>query len=235
MVTIPGGAFKMGSDAQMDEKPIHEVKVATFQLDVTEVTVGAYRACMMVPGHCKWPDMGRCPADYELQTVEPERAMWCLSATDAERFCKWAGKRLPTEEEWEYAARGGSENRTYPWGETPPPKAEQGGTWVEPDFLCWNRSTQIVGERHMACKVGVHPKSNGKWGLVDLAGNVNEWTSSVYSNDYNSPRNQVEHVLKGGGFEESEALRIRPAKRHQMIPGVGGLAVLKTAGVRCAK
>jgi formylglycine-generating enzyme required for sulfatase activity len=133
MVSITGGIFSMGStDGNDDELPVHSVRIETFEMDRTEVTVGAYEHCVQAE---------RCQANtYELDpTVSADARdtrrfaafcnwgkrgresypMNCVSSKNAEAFCRWAGKRLPTEEQWEYAARG-TNNWLYPWGYTAP-------------------------------------------------------------------------------------------------------------------
>jgi formylglycine-generating enzyme required for sulfatase activity len=134
MVRITAGSFSMGTDgpddSQPDEKPVHRVTLPAFQLDRTEVTVGAYAACVAaaacIPfttvqdsvyseGQNKWASQF-CNWGKARREQHPIN---CVPWDEAKKFCVWANKRLPTEEEWEYAARG-SEGRTYPWGEAFP-------------------------------------------------------------------------------------------------------------------
>lgn len=127
MVEVPGGEFFMGcnervdSECSYDEKPGKTVQVASFHIDRTEVTVGDYKKCV---------DAGACSADVASQIVkgEDKHCNWgkssradhpinCVRWANAEAYCKWAGKRLPTEKEWEKAARG-TDGRKYAWGNT---------------------------------------------------------------------------------------------------------------------
>ncbi len=198
MVRIPAGVFMMGSnDGRADEKPVHQVRVSAFEMDGTEVTVGAYRACV---------NAGRCSASStvdgdsyfdEKRTAFNPTCNWgrsgrdnhpmnCVDWNQATGYCAYAGKRLPTEEEWEYAARG-TDGRTYPWGNGAP--AGQ---------LCWMRWNGRSGEG--TCAVGGYPSGDSPFGLHDMAGNVSEWTSSGYSEDYGRNRASGNRVHRGGGW-----------------------------------
>ena len=132
MVRIPAGTFRMGSeDGEPDEKPLHDVRVAAFEMDATEVTSGAYGACVVAgaclpaPKQIAWA--GVTAADHQVydEFCNDERAdrrshpVNCVDWAMADAYCRWAHKRLPTEEEWEYAARG-PEGRSFPWGNAPP-------------------------------------------------------------------------------------------------------------------
>ena len=129
MARISGGSFAMGSDAQdanENEKPVHQVTVADFWLDRTEVTVGAYAACVRA-GKCGepepyTPERGNYRVFCNWRHPEGRAAhpINCVDYEQATAFCTWAGKRLPSEEEWEYAARAGAENRKFPWGNDQP-------------------------------------------------------------------------------------------------------------------
>jgi len=165
MLGVPGGTFKMGSDriGEGDEQPAHAVTVAPFLLDRTEVTNAAYHECEAA-GVCR-PHDTQSSADNGFGPDEafrtPERPVSGVSHTDAETFCAWKGKRLPTEAEWERAARG-ADGRKYPWGDTAaePELAVYGGTVTE--------------------DVGSRPDGAGPYGHLDLAGNVWEWVADLY-------------------------------------------------------
>ena len=161
-------------DGGYDEKPVHPVTVGGFYLDRMEVTVAAYTACVKegtcsaehlrqgsLDGTTFSPDSG-CNYGVDGKGLHPIN---CVDWKQAEAYCKVAGKRLPTEEEWEYAARGGAAQRTYPWGVEPPSKQ-----------ACWGDPG--------TCEVGKFPDGDSHWGVHDLAGNVWEWTSSPYCVPY---------------------------------------------------
>jgi formylglycine-generating enzyme required for sulfatase activity len=168
MVGVPGGTFKMGfDDGYVNEKPVHEVSVASFSMDVTEVTVAAYKACVDA-GSCNTTDLTRgayCNWEKSGRSAHPIN---CVDWNQATAFCSWAGKRLPTQEEWEYAARGGSEGRKYPWGASESAKK-----------LCFNRDHwPFAAFNTGTCSVGSFPTDKTKHGVMDMAGNVSEWTST---------------------------------------------------------
>jgi len=144
------------------------VEVAPFLIDATEVTAGAYAACVGA-GVCKEPgSTGTCTfgaADKKNYPIN------CVSWDEAVTYSQWVGKRLPTEAEWEWAARGGAAARRFPWGDDMPV-----------DQACWNGlgNRAVKGQRDGPCPVGAFPAGNSPEGLLDMAGNVQEWTSTVW-------------------------------------------------------
>lgn len=210
MVHIPGGTFTMGARSRVDLKndPARRtVTVAAFDLDVTEVTVSDYTACV---------DQSLCPAAPTDQPTcnygHADRAnhpMNCIDWNQAWAYCHAQGKRLPTEEEWEFAARGGPEERTYPWGVSEPSRQ-----------LCWSGITKRDG----TCPVRTF--AAGAYGLYDMAGNVSEWSSSPYSADRKDAR-----VCRGGGWSDARALDFRGAYRDAHAPSNRD----SDLGVRCAR
>ena len=209
MVRIPAGAFNMGSnDGEADEKPVHAVRVGAFEMDVTEVTVGAYRRCVnagtcSVAGtdeYCNWGALGK-----------EEHPINCVDWSQANSYCRWAGKRLPTEEEWEYGARG-TDGRTYPWG-----NEGLGGQ------LCWSGDG--------TCVVGSYASGDSPFRLHDMAGNVFEWTSSGYSADYSKSRDNSALVYRGGSWNVDAPSYVRTAARGGGAPAGRGSYL----GFRCAR
>ena len=197
MAWIEGGTFQMGSDdGESDEKPVHAVAVRGFCMDETEVTVEAYARCVSA-GSCTKPNTGwNCNWDRSAKGKHPIN---CVNWHQAEAYCKWAGKRLPTEEEWEYAARG-TDGRKYPWGNEEPRSQ-----------LCWRR---FVG----TCAVGSYASGDSPFGLHDMAGNVWEWTSSGYSEDHSKSRADTYRVHRGGSWIIFGASAVRAANRGRSGP-----------------
>jgi len=190
MISIPGGSFIMGTDERLsDEGPPHTVTLKGFQIDKYEVTNGQYKAFIddtkrKSPNHFRNRTYPAGKVDHPVTYVN-----WM----DAKAYCEWAGKRLPTDEEWEYAARG-TDQRTYPWGNDF--ELESGNT-----PLRW----QKIGKFGDTMPVGMFPKGASPFGLLDMSGNVWEWTSSWY---YAYPGNKVfsesygerYKTLKGGSW-----------------------------------
>jgi formylglycine-generating enzyme len=215
MVSLPGGTYAMGDRGDT-------VIVQPFALDQTEVTVAAYSACV---------DAKRCTEDHVHEwslddggTLHPDAAcnygaagaddhpMNCVDWSQAASFCRVQRKRLPTEEEMEWAARGGNEGWVFPWGDAPPDDTR----------LCWSGVTQ----RRQTCQVGSTPAGDTPGGIEDLAGNVAEWTSSPFGDGTNA------WVTKGGGWNYDLPQRegLRAASRHRHAPADR----VDRLGFRCA-
>ncbi len=159
-VRVPAGNFVMGLDTggEGDERPRHTVRVGAFAIDRLEVSRGAYTLCVHA-GACS------APRAMAPRFDDPRQPVVGVSWTDARAYCAWAGGRLPTEEEWEKAARG-TDERTYAWGNEPP----------TPERAVFDRD-----ESHgTPDPVGTHPSGRGPYGAEDLTGNVWEWTESPY-------------------------------------------------------
>lgn len=210
MVLIPAGSFTMGStDGQDDEKPARRTRVAAFEMDVTEVTYGAYLACI-AERKCTYPDRDSfCVWGRKDRRNHP---MNCVDWDQATAYCESVGKRLPTEEEWEYAARG-AEGRKFPWGEGPPPEG-----------LCFKRS------RRGTCPVDAVPVDS-PFGLRGMAGNVWEWTSSGYNENYSKKRETNRRVYRGGSFSQENVEELRASLRNMRYPNTR----FDYIGFRCAR
>ena len=180
MVLIPAGEFQMGSndsEASDDEKPVHTVYVDAFYIDKYEVTVGAYKEFIQATGYPD-PDWHEIAEDSPTDRHPIVRVSW----HDAMAYAQWAGKRLPTEAEWEKAARGGLVGQKYTWGNA-----------IDPSKGNYNRNaggTTVVGS---------YPP-NG-YGLYDMAGNAWEWCLDEYDSDFytNSPQ---KNPISGGTIED---------------------------------
>lgn len=182
MISIPSGEFKMGRDDGNDyEKPAHSVNVESFLIDKYEVTNEQYSQFVRQTRHqppSHWPN-----GQYQIgkATLPVVNVTWY----DAKDFCEWAGKRLPTEEEWEYAARG-KDGRLYPYG----------NQW-KPRFS----NAREVGLNEPQ-PIGSYPDGASPFGILDMAGNAAEWTSSDYKPYPGSPAKPQEgnKIIRGGGF-----------------------------------
>jgi formylglycine-generating enzyme required for sulfatase activity len=185
MVSVPAGDFVMGSDdpdADRDERPATRVFVGAFAIDRVEVTNARFRGCVEA-GACTRPIAGawaeRAAGDLPVSLV---------SWAQATAYCRWVGKRLPTEAEWEKAARG-RDGRRYPWG----------------DAFAPDRAN--LGYTHGPVAVGRHPAGASPYGVLDMAGNVWEWTSSLYrpypydrDDGREDPAARGARVNRGGGW-----------------------------------
>jgi formylglycine-generating enzyme required for sulfatase activity len=208
IVYVPAGTFLMGSadsdpDAQYEEKPQHQVTLDAFWIDRTEVTNAQYARCVAA-GACQKSaladDARFNGADYPVVGV-----VW----QNAADYCRWAGGRLPSEAEWEYAARG-PEGRLYPWGNT------FDGSKVS--------STGNADGYEYTAPVGSLPAGASWVGALDMAGNVYEWTNNWYD-EYSSepqtnpsgPADGQTRVLRGGGWYDTSA-SVRAAYRHGYSP-----------------
>ena len=165
MALVPAGTFNMGLNkgGQQDEIPEHKVTLKAFYLDLTEVTNEAYYKCVDA-GVCKPHDAGNSTVNKvgpDKLFRKPKQPISAVSWDDSKQYCQWLGKRLPTEAEWERAARG-DDNRMFPWGNNKPTK-----------------ELAVFGEGTTA-EVGSRPKGAGPYGHLDMAGNVWEWMEDMY-------------------------------------------------------
>ena len=198
MVLIPGGAFEMGdhfNEGDSNELPVHTVALDAFYMDKTEVTVGQFKT-FLDDSDYNWTGSR---ASVDKYSPTDDHPMIYVTWDDAVAYAEWVGKRLPTEAEWEYAARGGLQGQRYPWGgEVDNTKANYGN----------NAGTTTVTDSYPA---------NG-YGLYDVAGNVWEWCADWYGSDYysNSPaKNPLgpdtgsKRVLRGGNwYSNTGSLRV---------------------------
>jgi formylglycine-generating enzyme len=253
-VPIPGGSFVMGSTPEdirraetlchaeplgshcddqaakarfVAEMPAHEVTLSPYAIDRTEVTVGAYGRCV-ANGACPPPE----PPGDKAPESRPELPVTFVEWEAAVAYCTWAGGRLPTEAEWEFAARG-AEERTYPWGNVYNP------------YLCNHGSfaadpTDASDGFYRLAPVGSFPDGASPLGLFDMAGNVSEWVSDTFDVDAKgfgyTPSAQVNpkgppsgpvHVIRGGDYADGAPFVRATARDPALGPS-------PTVGFRCA-
>lgn len=235
MVWVEGGAFLMGNDAaddldaNPDEAPKHMETLRPFIIDQTEVTVKAYAAFLQdCPAECQRELALDLQPGTELgcnwNTGRDNHPINCVTQTGAAAYCQRVGKRLPTEAEWEYVARGAVRSK-YPWGSESPDAQ-----------LCWSGKQSRSG----TCEVGQYVATllgstdlRGQLGIFDLAGNVSEWTSTPYCSMFNGAGNcsSKNYSLRGGSWGPSAAQYVRAAFR-----GYNNAATWNSnVGFRCAR
>ncbi len=197
--SITGGVFFMGSDqGEADERIVFKVRLKPFKITQTEITVEQYKKCVQ-QGKCSQPDTGE-NCNWVREGFE-QHPVNCVNWRQADAFCNWIGGRLPTEAEWECAAKGGR-NHKYPWG-----NQRASCQYAVMDF-----QGNGCGKGHTW---PVCSKSSGSTplGICDMAGNVWEWTSDCYKKNYstltgdNYSDQEAEcelKVLRGGGWDSIE-------------------------------
>ncbi len=226
---------------------LHGVTVRAFCLDRTEVTVAAYAACEGCDPRLRSVEFeGLTPngRTFESQFCNgPEAASHPINCVDwhqAKAYCAASGKRLPTEAEWELAARG-EEGRTYPWGPAPPSRERLNACGSECSRMLTERREAVgkgpwpamYGEDDSApatSPVGRYPGGATPAGVLDLAGNVWEWTESPYCPYGKDDCGDSRRVLRGGGWDTTESQDVRAARRYPSAPTARG----KSIGFRCA-
>ena len=250
MVVIPSGAFWMGSpdgEGDADERPQTRVTLSAYCLDRTEVTVGAYQACVSsgscppIPTTVDWAGISDeqrtngnswCNGSRADRLTHPVN---CVNWTMATTYCGWSGGRLPTEAEWEFAARG-PEGRTFPWGESEPGPGLLNAAGGESTFA--NKLYQGSDGFPGTAPVGSFPAGASVYGALDLAGNVLEWTSSRYGaypggsvTNPGGPSSGEVRVIRGGAFNADARAWVRGAFRDRDSASVRRSNV----GFRCAR
>jgi formylglycine-generating enzyme required for sulfatase activity len=217
MVSVPAGQFWMGSDhGDADEKPRRRVYLDAFRIDKYEVTNALYRRFMDASG--------RAAPQYwnDSKWNEPNQPVVGVDWNDASVYCAWAGKRLPTEAEWEKAARG-TDGRKYPWGEQ------------------WDSSRVNSDESNLGktVAVGSYPSGVSPYGAHDMAGNVREWVADWYADSYyqrapdrnpKGPESGQYRVLRGGSWD-GDPWFLRSSFRGRGVPTYR----FHFIGVRCAQ
>jgi formylglycine-generating enzyme required for sulfatase activity len=216
MVYIAGGEFTMGSDTGDEyERPAHKVKLSSFYLDVYEVTCEEYLKFAIAKGHrlpAKWTN-GSFPAGAAKQPVTG------VDWYDATAYAEWAGKRLPTEEEWEFSARGTNGGR-YPWG----------NNWITNAANAGDSSAQRLQD------VGSFPGGKTSAGVMDMIGNAWEWTASDVSiypgGHFSSPVPNSVKVIRGGSWQEKQQ---QATTTYRGFLRMSGAEDYSATGFRCVK
>ena len=212
MVLIPAGSFEMGSDdaeADADERPVHTVHLDAFYMDVYEVTNAQFKA--FVDANPQWQkhnidakfhssrsyllqwsgnDYPAGSADYPVVEVTWYAAM---------AYAEWAGKRLPTEAEWEYAARGGLVGKKYPWGD------------AEPTLADANYGYDEDGDRRET-RISIGSYAANGYGLYDMAGNVWEWCLDAYDADFYAASDNSRNPIAGGEVDNFTTIPTDPLR-----------------------
>jgi formylglycine-generating enzyme required for sulfatase activity len=256
MIAIPGGQFFMGSEEAPNEKPHHQVTLHAFCMDKYEVTTEQYKACSDAGGCLRasivndvknMPEKERaafdplCNAnDYTGRAKHPIN---CVTWGQAQKYCAGQNKRLPSEAEWEYAARG-PDGRKYPWGDEEPTATLLNAC----DKRCaeWGKKAGVKVEQMFTADdgwaatapVGSFPKGASRYGVDDVVGNVWEWVADWYDNytpneetDPKGPEKGELRVIRGGAWNAAYSSWVRPSFRWRDDPGTKSHGI----GFRCAK
>lgn len=221
MLYVPAGTFSMGSETSSDERPIHAVNLSAYYMDKYEVTNAAYKRCVEA-GVCDPPKQSNSytRSAYYGNPEFDEHPVIYVDWNMAKTYCEWRGARLPTEAEWEKAARG-TDGRTYPWGES-----------ISCDQANYR---DCVGD---TTKVGNYLDGVSPYGMYDMAGNVWEWVNDWYDSSYyqSSPSSNPQgptsgqiRVLRGGSWYGS-VNGVRSAYRFRYGPSVADFGI----GFRCS-
>lgn len=215
MILIPAGTFVMGSNEGEAEGPIHEVMVDNFWIDTTPVTNQQFADFFERTGYVTTATKER-RQDWTTHAGagRENHPVVLVSWFDAEAYARWAGKRLPTEAEWEKAARGGLVQKKYPWGDEAASTAR----------VNWMQMYQ-TGESVPTTVVGSFPPN--LFGIFDMAGNVWEWCRDWYDDhaygeacrrNPSGPETGVYRVRRGASWNVRETFRLRCANRGAMLP-----------------
>lgn len=234
-VLVPAGTFAMGCgqlDTQCEEheKPFTVVALSAYVIDKVEVTNALYEACVEA-GVCSPPHSleSATRADYFGSAAFADYPVVNVDWYQANAYCRWAGKRLPTEAEWEKAARGSSDARIYPWGDGEP-------ECTLANFGGQGEASRCVGD---TAAVGSYPLGASPWGVLDMSGNVWEWVQDRYQPDAyatitgENPTGSAEggeRILRGGSW-----LNDPPFERISVRVHAAPATWFITDGFRCAR
>ncbi|MEO8341348.1 MAG: SUMF1/EgtB/PvdO family nonheme iron enzyme [Nitrospirota bacterium] len=222
MALVPAGEFMMGSaTGDADEQPVHRVYVESFLMDKYQVSVGQYAKFLGGTSQAAPPDWSAMN-----KSRHQNRPVVNVDWVDADAYCTWVGKRLPTEAEWEKAARG-TDGRIYPWGNEYPTRFHA------------NSGNERWSNHWVVVPVGSLEDGKSPYGIYDMAGNVWEWVSDWYDADYyktnpsknpTGPPTGESKVIRGGSWGSGPD-SLRSSDRETHLPSVQGFGT----GFRCAK
>ena len=238
LLYIPAGNFEMGSTGnEVDERPVHTVYLKAFFMDQTEVTNAMYAMCVKA-GICEPPQANTSISHnasngsvYYGNPLFDNYPVIFVNWVDAKTYCKWAGRRLPTEAEWEKAATWDASlgtKRPYPWGKKV--DCSYANYYGDGNNLCVGDTTAV----------GSYPSGISFYGILDMAGNVWEWVADRYdpeyygvTSDYNNPtgpRSGDYIVIRGGSFLTGRSNGVRSSDRDYLPPD----NTSHNVGFRCA-
>jgi formylglycine-generating enzyme required for sulfatase activity len=239
MVLLPGGTFMMGcvegdNQCNDDEKPAHRVSLDSFYMDEHEVTVAEYALCVNA-GVCisaQFVDNPSYDTFFSNDVRHRNHPVIGINWNSADAYCRWRGKRLPTEAEFEYALRGGQEGYIYPWGTNGTPPTRYGNYSDEAIlrlFPSWRQFVNSWFHGYNDGFMGMSPVcsfTRNPFGLCDISGNVWEWTADWYDDNYyqsspaNNPRGPSSgksRVIRGGSWMTSPRF-VRTSYRDNKSP-----------------
>ncbi|NJN80035.1 MAG: formylglycine-generating enzyme family protein [Anaerolineales bacterium] len=218
---VPAGNFSMGKEGEPDkDSPLHTVYLDAYWIDQTEITNSMYQTCVNAGG-CTLPVISANP--YYGNWIYRDHPVVYVNWYQANEYCTWADRKLPTEAEWEKAARG-IEKQKYPWGNNPPnPRL---ANYVE----------SLIGE---PVSVYRYPLGASPYGALNMVGNVREWVADWYSETYyqettlnnpTGPETGIERSMRSGAYD-ADANEIFATSRYKHEPQSAGLS----RGFRCAE
>jgi formylglycine-generating enzyme len=257
MVLVPAGRFVMGSPhniGEPHEHPMHDVTLSAYCIDRTEVTVNLYAACVRA-GDCTASRLTVSWSGYSADELmlfsrfcngndRPDHPINCIDWDQATAYCKWAGRRLPTEAEWEYAARG-TDGRTYPWGNEVPSAKRLNACGAECVAMAnrdldrsWTGMHDGNDAWETTAPVGSFREGASPFGALDMAGNVHEWTADWYG-AYSSAASMNPHgaemgsgrVFRGGSWDTNAVDTVRASNRDGTAPSTRRALI----GFRCVR
>ena len=230
----------MGSDKKSDpdywgvEGPPHTVQLDSYWIYKTEVTNAMYKQCVDA-GKCTKPSKADSPASFYAKAEDVDYPVVQVNWDQAQAYCQWAGGTLPSEAQWEKAARG-TDARRFPWGSSLPDGKRL--NLCDKNCSLKEKDSRIDDGFMNLAPVGSFPDGASPYGLLDMAGNVWEWTADWYQPAYYKtaplenpigPENGSGRTIRGGSWSDKTAAQFRTVARQGISPG----SVFDTLGFRC--